>query len=91
MAADEVDVPNESGRLGDELREAAVTLRTLAAPNQPVPVPAFAPFAVAGLLDALGDALDDGCALPDPVRRSALQIARHLGTYPPTHLRRGTP
>jgi hypothetical protein len=86
MAADEVDAP--AGRPGEELREAAATLRTLAAPNRPVPVPAFAPFAVAGLLEALGDALDDGVdgggTLPDPVRRAALQLARHLGTHPPT-------
>jgi hypothetical protein len=64
-----------------ELRRAATTLRGLAAPDRPVSVSSFAPFAVAQLLEAIGDALDDGAALPEPVSRRAVEIARHLVSY----------
>jgi hypothetical protein len=70
--------PNDAA----ELRDAADTLRRLVPSFRGGPVSEFVPVAVAKLLDAVATSLVAGDAVSDTLRSSALEIARHLRTYP---------
>jgi len=65
-----------------ELRDAAETLRSLVPSFRGGPVSEFVPVAVAKLLEAVATSVVNGDAVSDELRSSALEIARHLRTYP---------
>jgi hypothetical protein len=60
-----------------------VVLRAIVPQFRDGPVSEFVPFALANLLDAVADSLERGEEIRDSIRSSALEIARHLRTYPP--------
>ena len=66
-----------------ELREAAKTLRSLVPHFRGGPIGEFVPLSIAKLIDAVADSIANNKTVSDSIVTSALEIARHLHSYPP--------
>jgi hypothetical protein len=66
-----------------ELREAAGTLRSLVPRFRGGPISEFVPLSIAKLIDAVADSIANNRPVSHSIVTSALEIARHLHSYPP--------